>query len=57
VGRCLKEGKLESEGLDWRESAVIMDVMDEVRKQGGLKYSDLIETDVFDKNSPLNGKA
>lgn len=57
VGRCLREGKKESEGLDWRESEVIMGVMDEVRKQGGLKYSEEIESDIFDGKSGLNGKA
>ena len=31
VGRCLRDGKLESEGLGWEESCVIMGVMDEVR--------------------------
>ncbi|TGO16746.1 hypothetical protein BTUL_0024g00140 [Botrytis tulipae] len=57
VGRCLRDGKKESEGLDWRESEAIMRVMDEVRRQGGLKYSEEIESDVFHENSALNGKA
>ncbi|KAB8303824.1 hypothetical protein EYC80_005197 [Monilinia laxa] len=57
VGRCLRDGKKESEGLDWRESEVIMEVMDEVRRQGGLKYSEEIESDVFDEKSGLNGRA
>jgi hypothetical protein len=35
-----KEGRLE--GLD--ESIVIMEIMDEVRKQGGLRYPEKIET-------------
>jgi hypothetical protein len=56
AARCLRDGKLESEGLDWEESTVIMEVMDEVRRQGDLVYPDLIETDVFDEKSPLNGK-
>lgn len=47
VARCLRDGKLESEGLPWEESVVIMDVMDEVRKQGGLTYPEKIESTVY----------
>jgi hypothetical protein len=47
---------LQSETLDWEEGIAIMEVMDEERKQGGSVYSDLIETDVYDQDSPLNGK-
>ena len=58
AARCFRDGKLESETLGWEESVVIMDAMDEARKQGGLTYPDLIETAVFDAKSPLNtGKA
>jgi predicted dehydrogenase len=44
AARCWSAGKLQSEGLTWTESTVIMEVMDEVRKQGGLTYPDAIET-------------
>lgn len=44
VARCLRDGKLESETLPLSESLVIMEVMDEVRKQGGLKYPQKIES-------------
>lgn len=44
AARCVRDRRLESEGLTWEESAVIMDVMDEVRRQGGLRYSDKLET-------------
>lgn len=44
VARCLRDGKLESEGLPWEESIVIMEVMDEVRRQGGLEYPKAIES-------------
>jgi predicted dehydrogenase len=54
AARCLRDGKLESETISWEESTVIMETMDEVRRQGGLKYPDLIETSVFDAQSPLN---
>ncbi|KAK0127631.1 D-xylose 1-dehydrogenase (NADP(+)) [Cadophora gregata f. sp. sojae] len=54
AARCLRDGKLESDGLGWEESLVIMETMDEVRKQGGLVYPDLIESSVFDEKSSLN---
>jgi len=44
AARCLVAGKLESEGLTWSESTLIMEIMDDVRKFGGLKYPDAIET-------------
>ncbi|KAH8820519.1 hypothetical protein F5884DRAFT_849777 [Xylogone sp. PMI_703] len=56
AARCIRDGKLESDTLDWEESVLIMEVMDQVRKQNGLVYPELIETDVFDAASPLNGK-
>lgn len=52
--RCLRDGKLESETLPWQESIVIMETMEESLKQGGIKYPELITTDVFDANSSLN---
>lgn len=56
--RCLRDGKLESAGLPWEESVVIMETMEEALKQGGVEYPKLITTDVFDPESPLNtGKA
>lgn len=56
--RCLRDSKLESETLSWKESVVIMECMEEALKQGGIKYPELITTDVFDPKSPLNtGKA
>ena len=44
AGRCVRDGKLESKTLTHKESIVIMEVMDEVRKQGGLTYPEKIET-------------
>ncbi|OCK84573.1 NAD(P)-binding protein [Lepidopterella palustris CBS 459.81] len=49
--RCLRDGKQESEGMPWDESIVIMEVMDEVRRQNGLKYPEKIESTDF----PLEG--
>ncbi|KAL8679125.1 MAG: hypothetical protein Q9186_004570 [Xanthomendoza sp. 1 TL-2023] len=43
-GRCLRDGKVESAGMGWEESVVIMEVMDEVRRQGGVKYPEKIES-------------
>lgn len=42
--RCLRDGKVESSVLGWEESCVIMGVMDEVRRQGGVKYPENIES-------------
>ncbi|KAL3418666.1 oxidoreductase family protein [Phlyctema vagabunda] len=56
VARCLRDGKKQSETLEWDESILIMETMDEIRKQGGLEYAELIETDVYDEKSLLNGK-
>ncbi|PLN77855.1 NAD(P)-binding protein [Aspergillus taichungensis] len=47
VARCLRDGRLESEGLPWEESITIMEVMDEVRRQGGLTYPEKIESTVY----------
>ncbi|OJD20014.1 hypothetical protein AJ78_00030 [Emergomyces pasteurianus Ep9510] len=44
AARCVRDGKLESETMSWEESLVIMEVMDEVRRQGGLRYPDEIES-------------
>jgi len=44
VARCLRDGKKQSDTLSWEESTVIMETMDEVRKQGGLAYPKAIET-------------
>lgn len=49
--RCLRDGKLESDGLDWEESCVIMETMDECRRQNGLIYPERIESADF----PLEG--
>lgn len=58
VARCLRDGKQESSTIPWSESLVIMEVMEEALKQGGVEYPKLITSDVFDPNSPLNtGKA
>ncbi|OJJ89457.1 Gfo/Idh/MocA family protein [Aspergillus glaucus CBS 516.65] len=47
VARCLRDGKLESDTLPLEESIVIMEVMDEVRRQGGLTYPENIESTVY----------
>lgn len=44
AARCWLARKLESEGMPWEESTVIMEVMDEARRQCGLKYPEAIET-------------
>lgn len=52
AARCWKDGKLESEGLPWEESSVIMEVMDEVRRQGGLKHPESIESTEYPVELP-----
>lgn len=49
--RCIRDGKQESEGMTWEESCVIMDTMDEVRRQSGLVYPENIESVEY----PLTG--
>ncbi|KAG8525618.1 uncharacterized protein KY384_009262 [Bacidia gigantensis] len=50
AGYALLEGRKESRYQSLEESVVIMEVMDEVRKQGGLKYPEKIESVEY----PLN---
>jgi predicted dehydrogenase len=38
VMRCLREGRLESDGMPLDETVAIMETMDEVRRQIGLRY-------------------
>ena len=52
--RCLRDGKKESATLPLEESIVIMEVMDDALKQGQVTYPELISTDVYDAQSPLN---
>ena len=42
--RCVRDGKGESEGMGWEESVVVMETMDEVRRQGGVRYPEKIES-------------
>jgi predicted dehydrogenase len=44
AARCWRDGKLESAGMSWDESTLIMEIMDEVRRQGGLTYPEAIES-------------
>lgn len=52
--RCVRDGRKESATLPWAESVVIMETMEEVLRQGDVRYPELITTDVFDPESPLN---
>ncbi|OAA66475.1 NAD(P)-binding domain protein [Niveomyces insectorum RCEF 264] len=54
AARCLRDGKSESATLPLEESIVIMETMEEALRQGGITYPDVITTDVYDKDSPLN---
>ncbi|KAM5355657.1 hypothetical protein ACJ41O_002303 [Fusarium nematophilum] len=52
--RCLRDGKKESSSMPWSESILIMETMEDALNQGRVTYPELITTDVFDANSPLN---
>ncbi|KAH7156790.1 hypothetical protein EDB81DRAFT_787941 [Dactylonectria macrodidyma] len=52
--RCLRDGKKQSDTMPWSESILVLEVMESALKQGGIEYPELITTDVFDANSPLN---
>ncbi|KAF3002992.1 hypothetical protein E8E13_005378 [Curvularia kusanoi] len=49
--RCVRDGKLESEVMGWEESVQVMEVMDEVRRQSDLVYSEALESVEY----PLEG--
>ena len=38
VQRCLNANKIQSELFPWSESLIVMNIMDEARKQIGLRY-------------------
>jgi len=40
VNRCLRASKIESDIFPWCESLAVMQIMDEARRQIGLRYSD-----------------
>ena len=44
AGTALLEGRKEGRYLGLDESVVIMETMDEIRRQGGLRYPEKIET-------------
>ncbi|KAF2790794.1 NAD(P)-binding protein, partial [Melanomma pulvis-pyrius CBS 109.77] len=46
--RCVRDGKLESATMPWEETLVIMEVMDQVREQGGLRYKEGLESTAYE---------
>ncbi|KAF3342567.1 hypothetical protein VdG2_09527 [Verticillium dahliae VDG2] len=54
AARGVRDGKVQSEGMPWEESVVIMEVMDEALRQGGVEYPALITSHEFDPESSLN---
>ncbi|KAJ2891954.1 D-xylose 1-dehydrogenase (NADP(+)) [Zalerion maritima] len=52
--RCIRDGKKESDTLPLDESIVIMEIMEEALKQGGVVYPDIISSDVFEEHGKLN---
>ncbi|KAJ4985804.1 oxidoreductase family protein [Stagonosporopsis vannaccii] len=49
--RCVRDKKMESAVMGWEESVAVMDVMDEIRRQGSLVYPEAIESLEY----PLDG--
>jgi hypothetical protein len=43
IARDIRDGKTEDERCNLAESYALMEVMDEIRKQGGLRFPDRIE--------------
>jgi predicted dehydrogenase len=43
IARDIRDGKIEDERCNLAESYALMEVMDEIRKQGGLRFPDRIE--------------
>lgn len=52
--RCLRDGKTESDTMTYQESLVIMETMDEIRRQNDLVYPELIESTTYDEKNELN---
>lgn len=44
AARCWRDGDLESSIITWEESCLVMEVVDRIRQQAGITYSDEIET-------------
>ncbi|PVH82572.1 NAD(P)-binding protein [Cadophora sp. DSE1049] len=51
AARCFLNGKLQSDRMRWSESIGMLEVMDEARKQTGLKYPEEIETTGISKTN------
>ncbi|KII86983.1 hypothetical protein PLICRDRAFT_177690 [Plicaturopsis crispa FD-325 SS-3] len=43
--RCIRDGKVQSARMPWRESILQMEVFDEIRLQGGLVYGEIERID------------
>jgi hypothetical protein len=41
VGRCIRDGKIESERMPWEESKIVQGWFDQVRKEGRSVLKDL----------------
>lgn len=52
AARCLRDGRLQSEGLGWEEIVAVMETMDKVREQNGIVYPLSIETTEYPISLP-----
>ena len=44
VARCIRDGKIESERMQWEESRVVQGWVDKVRKEGPSETAKLVGT-------------
>lgn len=56
VARALRDGRKEGSALGWEESVIMMEVMDEVRRQGGVRYPEEVETLEYPRDVGGGGK-
>ncbi|GKZ28446.1 hypothetical protein AbraIFM66950_007114 [Aspergillus brasiliensis] len=47
VARCVRDGRLESASMPWKESVAVMEILDAVRRAHGLSFPDIIEADEY----------
>lgn len=52
VARCIQRGDLQSPGMSWEESLLVMELMDAVRRGNGLQYPDHIESAAYPLELP-----
>jgi hypothetical protein len=49
AARCLSDGRKESKTMSWEASVLIMEALDDVRRQNGLQVPEAIESIEYNK--------